>query len=132
MKYWKIGSRWHANGAKSNSILDVFLQNSIVFVKEKNTGKGRRMMNDVKIGDVIAITDGVNIVATAKVISSPSYLRNYSLSLPSRVKKFFDYNEDADDTVAVKVDLVRTDIKIPYCQGAFREILDSTIQSQLP
>ena len=35
MKYWKIGSRWHDNGAKSNSILDVFLQNSIVFVKEK-------------------------------------------------------------------------------------------------
>ena len=48
MKYWKIGSRWHDNGAKSNSILDVFLQNSIVFVKEKNTGG--RMMNDVKIG----------------------------------------------------------------------------------
>ena len=80
MKYWKIGSRWHDNGAKSNSILDVFLQNSIVFVKEKNTGG--RMMNDVKIGDVIAITDGVDIVATAKVISSPSYLSNYSLSLP--------------------------------------------------
>ena len=37
MKYWKIGSRWHDNGAKSNSILDVFLQNSIVFVKEKNS-----------------------------------------------------------------------------------------------
>lgn len=35
MKYWKIGSRWYDNGAKSNSILDVFLQNSIVFVKEK-------------------------------------------------------------------------------------------------
>ena len=80
MKYWKIGSRWHDKGAKSNSILDVFLQNSIVFVKEKNTGG--RMMNDVKIGDVIAISDGVDIVATAKVISSPSYLSNYSLSLP--------------------------------------------------
>lgn len=76
MKYWKIGSRWHAKGAKSNSILDVFLQNSIVFVKEENTGG--RMMNDVKIGDIIAITDGVDIVATAKVKSSPSYLRNYT------------------------------------------------------
>lgn len=130
MKYWKIGSRWHANGAKSNSILDVFLQNSIVFVKEKNTGG--RMMNDVKIGDVIAITDGIYIVATAKVISSPSYLRNYSLSLPSRVKKFFDYDENADDTVAVKVDLVRTDLNIPYRPGAFCEILDSKKQSQLP
>ena len=82
MKYWKIGSRWHDNGAKRNSILDVFLQNSIVFVKEKNTGG--RMMNDVKIGDVIAITDGVDIVATAKVISSPSYLSNYSLSRDAR------------------------------------------------
>ena len=99
MKYWKIGSRWHDNGAKSNSILDVFLQNSIVFVKEKNTGG--RMMNDVKIGDVIAISDGVDIVATAKVISSPSYLRNYSLSLPSQILNFFDYNENANDTVAV-------------------------------
>lgn len=130
MKYWKIGSRWHDNGAKSNSILDVFLQNSIVFVKEKNTGG--RMMNDVKIGDVIAISDGVDIVATAKVISSPSYLRNYSLSLPSQILNFFDYNENANDTVAVKVNLVRTNIKIPYRQGTFCEILDSTLQSQLP
>ena len=130
MKYWKIGSRWHDNGAKSNSILDVFLQNSIVFVKEKNTGG--RMMNDVKIGDVIAISDGVDIVVTAKVISSPSYLRNYSLSLPSQILNFFDYNESANDTVADKVNLVRTNIKIPYRQGAFCEILDSTLQSQLP
>ena len=130
MKYWKIGSRCLDNGAKSNSILDVFLQNSIVFVKEKNTGG--RMMNDVKIGDVIAISDGVDIVATAKVISSPSYLRNYSLSLPSQILNFFDYNENANDTVAVKVNLVRTNIKIPYRQGAFCEILDSTLQSQLP
>lgn len=130
MKYWKIGSRWHDKGAKSNSILDVFLQNSIVFVKEKNTGG--RMMNDIKIGDIIAITDGVDIVATAKVISSPSYLRNYSLSLPSQILNFFDYNENANDTVAVKVNLVRTNIKIPYRQGAFCEILDSTLQSQLP
>lgn len=131
MKYWKIGSRWHNNGAKRNSILDVFLQNSIVFVKEKNTGG--RMMNDVKIGDVIAITDGVDIVATAKVISSPSYLSNYSLSLPPpQILNFFDYNENANDTVAVKVNLVRTNIKIPYRQGAFCEILDSTLQSQLP
>ena len=130
MKYWKIGSRWHDTGAKSNSILDVFLQNSIVFVKEKNTGG--RMMNDVKIGDVIAISDGVDIVATDKVISSPSYLRNYSLSLPSQILNFFDYNENANDTVAVKVNLVRTNIKIPYRQGAFCEILDSTLQLQLP
>ena len=130
MKYWKIGSRWHNNGAKRNSILDVFLQNSIVFVKEKNTGG--RMMNDVKIGDVIAISDGVDIEATDKVISSPSYLRNYSLSLPSQILNFFDYNENANDTVAVKVNLVRTNIKIPYRQGAFCEILDSTLQLQLP
>lgn len=87
MKYWKIGSRWHDNGAKSNSILDVFLQNSIVFVKEKNTGG--RMINGVKIGDVIAITDGVDIVATAIVISSPSYLRAYSLSLPPTYIELF-------------------------------------------
>ena len=130
MKYWKIGSRWHDNGAKSNSILDVFLQNSIVFVKEKNTGG--RMMNDVKIGDVIAISDGVDIVATDKVISSPSYLRNYSLSLPSQILNFFDYNENANDTDAVNVNLLRTNIKIPYRQGAFCEILDSTLQLQLP
>ena len=130
MKYWKIGSRWHAKGAKENSILDVFLQNAVVFVKEVNTGG--RMMTDVKIGYIIAITDGVDIVATDKVISSPSYLRNYSLSLPSQILNFFDYNENANDTVAVKVNLVRTNIKIPYRQGAFCEILDSTLQLQLP
>ena len=80
MNYWKIGSRWHANGAKKNSVLDVFLQNSIVFVKEKYTGG--RMIKDVKIGDVIAITDGVYIVATAKVKSSPSVSYTH-LTLPT-------------------------------------------------
>ena len=130
MNYWKIGSRWHANGAKKNSVLDVFLQNSIVFVKEKYTGG--RMIKDVKIGDIIAITDGVYIVATAKVKSSPSYLRNYILNLPQHTLNFFDYSENEDDTVAVKVDMVRTNIKIKYRQGAFCEILDSALQSQLP
>ena len=128
MKYWKIGSRWHAKGAKENSILDIFLQNAVVFVKEVNTGG--RMMTDVKIGYIIAITDGVDIVATAKVKSSPSYLRNYTLNLPPQISSFFDYHEN--DTVGVKVNLVRTNIKIPYRQGAFCEILDSALQSQLP
>lgn len=129
MRYWKIGSRWHANGAKNYSVLDIFLLNSIVFVKEKNTSG--RMMGNVKIGDVVAITDGNDIVATAKVINSPAYLEKYTLSLTSQVLEFFDYNENKDDTVAVKIDLVRTNIKIPYRQGAFCEILDPLIKAQL-
>lgn len=129
-RYWKVGSRWHPSGDKDTSILDAFLSNSIVFVKESNTNG--RMMSDVKIGDVIAITDGNNIVATAKVITSPSYLRNYTLNLSSKIVSVFDYDYEKDDTVAVKVDFVRTNIKIPYRQGAFCEIIDPTMQAQLP
>ena len=95
-------------------------------------GYPRTSAPEPKIGDIIAITDGVDIVATAKVKSSPSYLRNYTLNLPPQISSFFDYHENENDTVAVKVDLVRTNIKIPYRQGAFCEILDSALQSQLP
>lgn len=130
MKYWKIGSRWHANGAKDKSILDVFLKNSIVFVKEANT-KGK-MMSEMKNGDVIAITDGINIVATAKAVSAPMYLNQITLNLNSDESMIFDYNEEKDDTVAVQVDFVRTQICIPYRQGAFCEIRNHQLILNLP
>lgn len=129
-RYWKIGSRWDENGDMNTSILDIFLANSIVFVKEINT-KGR-MMSDVKVNDVIAITDGTEIVATAVVTTPPSYLKYYLLNLTPRMMNVFDYDYEKYDTIAVKVDFVKTNIKIPYRQGAFCEILDSGLQAQLP
>lgn len=130
MRYWKIGSRWHANGAKDKSILSVFLKNSVVFVKEANT-KGK-MMSEMKKGDVIAISDGINIIATAKAISDPMYLNQIPLILNSDEGMIFDYNEEKDDTVVVHVDFVRTQISIPYRQGAFCEIRNPQLIFNLP
>jgi len=131
MVYWKVGSRWHANGDKKNNVLDVFLQNSLVFVKERNTYG--RFLREVRIGDVIAIADGFKIVASGIVVSTPSYLRQFSLSLPARTNDFFDYNEERDETVAVKIKIKDVNKNLVYKhRGAFCRILDPVVQAQLP
>ena len=127
MRCWKIGSRWHKYGDKKSSILDVFLANSIVFVKEENT-KGR-MMSGVKVGDIIAIADGQTIVASAEAIAAPDYLAKFSLNLTSAQANIFEYNAEKDVTIAVPVKIRKNNLNIPYTgPGAFCEILDHGIQ----
>ena len=131
MTSWKVGSRWHANGDKKNSVLDVFLYNSIVFVKERNTNG--HFLNEVKIGDIIAIADGLKIVASGVVVSNPCYLRHLSLSLPARTNRFFVYNEEKDDTVAARIKVLKTNKNVSYnCRRAFCKILDPVVLGQLP
>lgn len=130
MRYWKIGSRWHEHGDKNSSILDVFLTNSIVFVKEENT-RGR-MMRSVKVGDIIAIGDGQTIVASAEVVAGPNYLAKFPLNLTPAQAKIFDYNYEKDVTIAVLIEIRKKNLNIFYPgPGAFCEILDFSIQTQL-
>lgn len=70
MKYWKIGSRWNKNGDKSKSVLNIFYNNNIVFAKEENDA--RRILNEVNENDIIAIADGLEIVAIGIVKRSPT------------------------------------------------------------
>ena len=130
MRYWKIGSRWHEHGDKNSSILDVFLDNFIAFVKEENT-RGR-MMRDVEIGDIIAISDGQTIVASAEVLTKPKHLENFSLHLTSAQEQIFDHDEEKEVTIAVPFKIRKKDLNIFYTgPGAFCEILDPEIQTQL-
>lgn len=127
MRYWKIGSRWDKHGNKNSSILDVFLANSIAFVKEENTNG--RMMSSVKVGDIIAIGDGQTIVASAEVVAGPDYLAKFPLNLTPAQAKIFDYNYEKDVTIAVAFKIRKKGLNLYYTgPGAFCEILDPGIQ----
>lgn len=129
MEYWKIGSRWNAHGDKKSSILDVFLENNIAFVKEENTGG--KMMSEVKVGDIIAISDGLTIVASAEVRTKPDYLKNFPLQLTPGQKEIFDYEEEKDDTVAVSITFRKKEMNVSYRAGAFHKIQDGDVKNQL-
>lgn len=129
MRYWKIGSRWNAHGDKNSSILDVFLENDIAFVKEENT-RGI-MMRDVKVGDIIAISDGQKIVASAEVRTKPDYLRNFPSPRPGQ-NEIFDYEEEKDDTVAVSITFRKKEMNVFYGdRRAFCEIHKGDVKNQL-
>lgn len=86
MKYWKIGSRWNKYGDKSKSVLNIFYNNNIVFAKEENDA--RRILNEVNENDVIAIADGLEIVAIGIVKRPPIMLNKVSLKLEKKMKKY--------------------------------------------
>lgn len=70
MNIWRIASRWSENGEYNSSILDIFLKNHVVFFYPRGATKE----SWIKPDDLIAITDGYNIVAVAKATSRPMKL----------------------------------------------------------
>ena len=95
MKYWKIGSRWNKYGDKSKSVLNIFYNNNIVFAKEENDA--RRILNEVNENDVIAIADGLEIVAIGIVKRPPIMLNKVSLKLDKEDEKIFSYDEEKNE-----------------------------------
>ena len=129
MKYWKIGSRWNKNGDKSKSVLNIFYNNNIVFAKEENNA--RKILNEVKKNDVIAIADGHEIVAIGIVKRPPTMLNKVSLKLDKENEKIFSYDEEKDDTKAVEVDILCTTHIIYNHTGRFCEIQKNEIKEQI-
>ena len=97
MSVWKVASRWSRSGTKESSVLNLFSKYNIVFAGN-NTDK---IVKNVKIGDTIAISDGLKIVAVAKVISMPIPITNFS-DIQDEDKKRFDY---ADWVIAFRVEI---------------------------
>lgn len=85
---YKIGSRWSNTGDKDKSILDIFDKHRIVFAGKKID----KIKTKVKIGDLIAISDGLQIVRIGQVLSVPTKITDFTM-FGTTDKKRFNYNE---------------------------------------
>lgn len=74
MSVWKVGSRWSYDGNADSSILEIFRRHSIVFV-----GKDQHLFEQIKVGDLIAIGDGVTVVALGRVNVAPKPLPEFRI-----------------------------------------------------
>lgn len=95
-RVWKVGSRWSEHGCPNSSVLDVFRRNRIVFV-----GRGQHLFERIMEGDLIAISDGVTVVALGKVTSPPRRLSEFPLELTHAEREWIGF---ADDVLACRVD----------------------------
>lgn len=64
MNIWKFASRWSATGEWGSTILDVFVKNGIAFISREDHN-----LDEIQIGDLIAISDGHTIVAIGQATS---------------------------------------------------------------
>lgn len=85
LQVWKIASRFSKTGTKKSSVLNLFRKYSIVFAGTKTD----KIIDKVKEGDLVAISDGLNIVSVAKVISKPTKVTSFDIEEDD--KKQFDY-----------------------------------------
>ena len=95
-RVWKVGSRWSEHGCPNSSILDVFRRNRIVFV-----GRGQHLFERIMEGDLIAISDGVTVMALGRVASPPRRLSEFSLELTPSEEEWIGLD---DDVLACRVD----------------------------
>lgn len=65
MNIWRIASRWSEHGESGSSILSIFLKNHVAFFYPRGATNER----SIKPDELIAISDGFNIVAVAKATS---------------------------------------------------------------
>ena len=79
MEVWKIGSRWSKTDSEKSSILDIFRKYNIVFAGDvKETGQYTdKIKSSVKIGDLIAVADGIKVKSLGKVKSLPKPLNEF-------------------------------------------------------
>lgn len=94
---WKIGSRWSNHGDPGTSILDIFRRNNYVFVGSS----GNRFNEKVKKNDYLAISDGITIVAVAKVLDDKptdlcELMKNNKLRFHTSDRDRFDYSNPED------------------------------------
>lgn len=91
MKVWKIASRW-SNDGNSNSVLDLFKKHKIAFVYNENI-----KVNEVEIGDLLAISDGNKIVSIGKVLNAAMPIDKFN------IPELNNYNDD-ECTVGFKME----------------------------
>ena len=83
---WRFGTRWDEYGCKGTSIFnDVFLKYKIAFAYTSECLKMRE-------SDLIAFSDGYDIIAIGKTLSPASYLSKFDIDYASEDKKYFQNN----------------------------------------
>ena len=75
MNVWKVGSRWSESGVPESSIIDIFRKYQLVFAGTDPEGIKAR----VRVGDLVAVSDGLTIVAVGKVVGEPRTISEFSL-----------------------------------------------------
>lgn len=74
---WRFGSRWDETGRKGTSIFnDVFLKFNVAFAYTHDCLKMRE-------GDLIAFSDGFDVIAIGKAISPPAILDKFDINFDS-------------------------------------------------
>ena len=87
MEIWKIGSRWNEEGDPKYSILDIFLKYNVCFASPKEDFQ-KKYFEEVKEGDLIAISDGIKkIAAIGKTITYTHPLPNLNINFCEADKK---------------------------------------------
>lgn len=97
---WKIGARWSTTGTSQSLIIDIFKKYQIVFLGEET----ERFLNDVKIGDYIAIADGLIVDTLGQVIDMPKSVIHLGFDFTKEEKERFTYEEWV---VGAKVNIVK-------------------------
>lgn len=101
---WKIGSRWSDYGTPNSSIISIFRRHNIVFVGAKKSRE--RFLKEVKYGDYFAIADGYNVVAVARAIDNPTFLKNLKTITIGYELDRFNYNDCKNWVVGARVRIV--------------------------
>ncbi|MGD1818799.1 MAG: DUF262 domain-containing protein [Pleomorphochaeta sp.] len=118
MNVWKIATRWSTNGHPDSSILDIFRKYNILFA-----GKSQcTITNNVFPNDIIAISDGIKIVAIAKVLSKPKEITEYKFEKVDIER--FDYE---DWVIGFKVNIydLNEEDYFDYRQGTFHRVREA-------
>ncbi len=125
-RVWKVGSRWSDWGDSTKSVKDFFIQYNIFIV---GGDKARlRVKNEVKIGDIVALGDGLMIIAVGIVESNASELRNFYLGdkvdhLNGEIKE--EWKDGWPMAVRTRFYTLNLNDQFKYSQGQFFEVRDT-------
>lgn len=89
MNVWKIASRWSEDGNVESSILDIFRKYGVVFAGRNQ----EKIRENVKINDLIAISDGILVVAIGKVLDIPKPLTSFKFEEEDIDSERFHYED---------------------------------------
>lgn len=125
-KVWKVGSRWSDWGDPNRSVKDFFIQYNIFIVGGDRARE--RVKNEVKIGDKVALADGVKIIAVGIVESKANELVNFYLGdkvdqLNGEIKE--EWKDGWPMAVRTRFYALKLNDQFDYTRREFIEIRDS-------
>ncbi len=128
---WKVGSRWNEYGDPRFSIKEIFLEHNIFIV---GGDKARKRVLNVKPKDIVALADGIRVVAVGKVESKATELSKYNLG-----DKIDNYHETIQTSfnegwpMAVRTRFYRLNVndQFSYNQGEFHKVADNSYKDKI-